>query len=48
MSHLRRAVALIILALMGWFLAFGSLGAGVTTASAASARSSESVPIACC
>ncbi|MDN3358007.1 hypothetical protein [Actinomadura sp. DC4] len=48
MSHLRRAVALIILAMMGWFLAFGSIGAGITAASAASTTANETVPIACC
>jgi hypothetical protein len=48
MSHLRRAVALVILAMMSWFLAFGSIGAGVTAASAASSQQHEIVPIACC
>jgi hypothetical protein len=48
MSHLRRFVALALLAFMGWFVAFGSVGAGFTAASAASDIGINSVPIACC
>jgi hypothetical protein len=48
MSHLRRAIAVIILAAMGGLVGFGFVGAGYTAASAASLRAPDSVPIVCC
>jgi hypothetical protein len=48
MSHLRRVIGLLLLALVGWLLAFGAVGAvgGVITAS--SAEELISPPVQCC
>jgi hypothetical protein len=48
MSHLRRAIAVIVLATMGGLVGFGFVGAGYTTVSAVHMRSPETVPIVCC
>jgi hypothetical protein len=44
MSHVRRVVGLILIALMGWFLAAGTAGAATTSVSAAK----PTPPIECC
>lgn len=48
MSHLRRAVALIILALMGWFVAVGAIGAVTASASVIANHNEIAPPILCC
>ena len=48
MSHLRRFIAVIVLATMGGLVGFGFVGAGYTAASAASMRAPETTPIVCC
>jgi hypothetical protein len=48
MSQLRRVIALIVLALMGWFVAFGTVGAVTASASAQPAETLAVPPIACC
>jgi hypothetical protein len=48
MSHLRRVIAVIILAVMGGLVMFGSVGTGYTVRSAAALRAPDTVPIVCC
>jgi hypothetical protein len=48
MSHLRRGVALILLALVGWLAAFGTLGAASASASTDSVQSVKTGSSACC
>jgi hypothetical protein len=48
MSHLRRAIALLILALVGWLTLFGAGGVVVTSASGMADTSLERPFIACC
>jgi hypothetical protein len=48
MSHLRRVVALIILALFGWLVAFGAVGAVAVTAESDSNPTTMSSGSMCC
>ncbi|MCW2863392.1 MAG: hypothetical protein JWP48_5100 [Actinoallomurus sp.] len=48
MTHLRRGVALILLALLGWLVGFGALGADSASASDASVPSTMGSSSACC
>jgi predicted RND superfamily exporter protein len=48
MSHLRRGIALILLALFGWLVAFGAMGAVAASASDDSPPSTMSPSSACC
>lgn len=48
MSHLRRGLALILLALVGWLVAFGAVGAVSATASTKSPASTASDSSLCC
>jgi hypothetical protein len=48
MSQLRRVVALVIVALVGWLLAFGAVGAVSASASTHSANASTLPVNVCC
>jgi uncharacterized membrane protein required for colicin V production len=48
MSHLRRGLALILLALVGWLVAFGAAGAVSASASTDTPASTKSSSSMCC
>jgi hypothetical protein len=48
MTHLRRGVALILLAIFGWLVGFGALGAGSASATETSVPSTMGSSSACC
>lgn len=48
MSHLRRVVALTLLALVGWLVAFGAVGAVSASASEDSVRTTATSSGLCC
>jgi hypothetical protein len=48
MSHLRRVLALILLAVLGWLLAFGAVGTVTASATDDSTASPASSAGACC
>jgi hypothetical protein len=48
MSHLRRVVALVLLAVMGWFVALGAVGAVAASASISSSSTRPGSDILCC
>ena len=48
MSHLRRVVALIMLALLGWLVAFGAMEVAPAAASTTSAHTKSSAYSYCC
>jgi hypothetical protein len=48
MSHVRRAVAVVLLALTGWLMAFGAVGAVASPASATAAPADGGPVYVCC
>jgi hypothetical protein len=48
MSHLRRGMALILLALLGWLVAFGAVGAVSVSAADDTPASSMTSSSVCC
>ncbi|GAA4518800.1 hypothetical protein GCM10023191_093460 [Actinoallomurus oryzae] len=48
MSHLRKGLALILLALVGWLVAFGAVGAVSASASTDTSATTKSSSSLCC
>jgi hypothetical protein len=48
MSHLRRVLALILIALMGWLVTYAAVGAVSASASVVSASAEGEPPYLCC
>jgi predicted RND superfamily exporter protein len=48
MSHLRRVIGLLLLALVGWLLTFGAVGAVGSVVTASSETQMITPPVQCC
>ena len=48
MTHLRRVIGVLLLALFGWLLTFGAVGAVGSVVTASSAAQLTPPPVQCC